>query len=56
MGALRGRPAIAAAGWLERAAGASRRLAHERFSRDGLAHDLIGVLEQAYREDRAQAV
>ncbi len=38
--------------WLASAAGAARKLAHERFSRDILAKKLMGVLEQAYTESR----
>ena len=38
--------------WLERAGQKARKLAEDRFSRDGLAAELIGVLEQAHRDAR----
>ncbi len=38
--------------WLKRAGHNARRLAEDRFSRDGLAAELLGVLEQTHREAR----
>jgi len=38
--------------WLADAGQKAHQLAKERFSRDGLAKNLIGVLEQAYQESR----
>lgn len=38
--------------WLESAGHKARKLAEDRFSRDGLAAELIGVLEQTHKEAR----
>ena len=38
--------------WLKSAGRQARQLAEDRFSRDGLAAELIGVLEQTYKEAR----
>lgn len=38
--------------WLENAGQKARKLAEDRFSRDGLAAELIGVLEQTHKEAR----
>ena len=38
--------------WLKSASRQARQLAEDRFSRDGLAAELIGVLEQTYKEAR----